>query len=327
MRWLRALAILLCLVVAALAVAGATYQALAGSADARRHPEPGTLVDIGGRKFLLNCTGVGGPTVILESGLGDASSEWQAVQLDTAKFARVCSYDRAGYGASDAGPLPRTSARIADDLHTLLERAEEKPPFVLVGHSFGGYSVRVFNGKFPDEVAGLVLVDTPQEDQYGLLPGWQRLSDRLLRRYQSQARWAPLLIDLGIARLMLRLQGYEENSYLFLQSKVLRTRANELENMRTSAEEARAADHIADRPLLVLTGGDTSEVALAANLNNNESKRYREIWVNDLQVRLTRLSARGKQVVVECGHDVPNLRPDAIVGGIRRVRDEARGVR
>lgn len=263
MRVLRKLGLALFGLVIVLAIAGALYQAIANRADAHRFPEAGRRVDVGGRKLKINCTGAGSPTVVLEAGLGDNSREWTAVQPEIAKFSRVCSYDRAGYGGSDPGSMPRTSDRIADELHALLQRAGETPPFLLVGHSFGGYNVRVFNGKFPGEVAGLVLVDASQEDQYGALPaGWDRISAALLKRYQRQAFWAPLLIDFGIARLILWSQGAADDSYLFLQSKCLRTRANERENMRTSAEQARAADHIADKPLIVLTAGANSDAIL-----------------------------------------------------------------
>ncbi|HEX8881763.1 MAG TPA: alpha/beta hydrolase, partial [Candidatus Acidoferrum sp.] len=137
--------------------------------DARRSPEPGRLVDVGGYRLKINCGGRGSPTVLLESGLGDVLSEWRPVQLQISTFTRVCSYDRAGYGESDAGPLPRTSLQISRELHALLQNAGEHPPYILVGHSFGGYNVRVFNGEFRNEVVGMVLADSPQEDQYELL--------------------------------------------------------------------------------------------------------------------------------------------------------------
>jgi pimeloyl-ACP methyl ester carboxylesterase len=308
------------------AMVGATYQAVAGRADARRFPEPGQLVDVGGYRLKLNCAGAGNPTVILESGLGDVSIEWQPVQTEIAKFSRVCSYDRAGYGGSDPGPLPRTSERIAQELHALLQRAGEKPPFVLVGHSFGGYSVRVFNGRFPDEVAGLVLVDAVQEDQYELLtPAWQQVGAALAKRYKQQARTAPFLIDLGIARLMLRARGQEENSYLYLQSKYLRARASELENMRTSAEQARAAGSLGDKPLIILTAGE--EPAPPPGLSKRDLDDYQRIWVSDLQLRLAHLSTKGKRLIVQgSGHDIPADRPDSIVSAVQALRAPGTGM-
>lgn len=149
---------------------GHLYQTIAGSRDAKQSPEPGHMVDIGGMRLQINCIGEGTPTVILELGLGDLLGEWHRVQLGVSSGARICGYDRAGYGSSDAGPFPRTSAHIAEELRTLLRSAGERPPYVLVGHSFGGYNVRVFHGRYPTEVAAVVLVDATQEDQYKLLP-------------------------------------------------------------------------------------------------------------------------------------------------------------
>src|ERR1700689_1482175 len=188
-RWLRKIALFLCVMVILLALAGASYQAIETRLDARRFPENGRLVDVGGYRLMLNCTGVGSPTVILESGFGDVSIEWRAVQPQIAKFSRVCSYDRAGYGGSDPGPMPRTSLQIARELHALLKNAGEIPPYVLVGSSFGGYNVRVYNGLYPNEVAGIVLADATQEDQYELLPkAWNAISAAQLKRCERLAK-------------------------------------------------------------------------------------------------------------------------------------------
>ena len=184
-----------------LAITGAAYQTLASRVDARRFPHPGRLVSVGGFRLNVYCIGQGSPTAVLESGLADSLESWRRVQPGIARFARVCSYDPAGYGYSDPGPMPRTSDRIASELHTALRSAGEKLPYVLVRHSFGGYNIRVFNGKYPDEVAGLVLVDATQEDQYRLLPrAWIDGGAAMRRRAERQAFWASLYIGLGLAR-------------------------------------------------------------------------------------------------------------------------------
>ncbi len=321
-RWPLGVACLL----ASVALAGGLYQSISSTVQAARFPEPGRLIDIGGRRLRLNCLGIStGTTVVLESGLGDVLIEWERVQATVASFARVCSYDRAGYGGSDRGPMPRTSAQIAEDLHELLRRAGERPPFVLVGHSFGGYNVRVFNGSYPDEVAGLVLVDSTQEDQYQLLPAaWNQMGSAMLNRYRNQARWAPILIDLGVARAMLRFQGVDE-SYLILQTKYVKARASELENIRVSAEQARAAGHINEKPLIVLTAGKKPDWVLESGFTDRDRDEYDRVWVDELQVRLARLSKLGRRTIVpNAGHDIPADRPYAIVGA---VRDLIRGTR
>jgi pimeloyl-ACP methyl ester carboxylesterase len=121
-------------------------------------------VDVGGFKLNLRCAGEGSPIVVLDSGAGDTSATWDWVIPDVKKFTRVCAYDRAGLGKSAAGPKPRSAERISGELHNLLRRAGMLPPYVLAGHSAGGLNVRLYAARFPDEIAGLVLVDATQED-------------------------------------------------------------------------------------------------------------------------------------------------------------------
>ena len=110
----------------------------------RRHPPPGRLLDVGGHRLHVQCSGAGAPAVIFEAALGGSSVDWYAVQPEVSRFTRACAYDRAGAGWSEAGPLPRDPLRSAEELHTLLGNAGVTPPYVLVGHSYGGYVVRVF---------------------------------------------------------------------------------------------------------------------------------------------------------------------------------------
>src|SRR5688572_13309595 len=125
---------------------------------------PGKLVDVGGYRLHLNCTGKSGPTAVLIAGGGDFSFDWGLVQPDVSRFTRVCSYDRAGIAWSEPGPIPRTMKQEAHELHLLLKAARIKSPLVLVGHSIGGLIARVYAEQYPDEVAGMVLVDPTHED-------------------------------------------------------------------------------------------------------------------------------------------------------------------
>src|SRR5258708_6285550 len=134
---------------------------------------PGRLVDVGGWRLHLNCTGEASasqPTVILESGIGDFSVEWSLVQPGVSKFARVCSYDRAGDGWSELGPHPRTMHQIVYELHRLLDKAGVKPPLVLVGHSYGGWLVRLYAATYRQDVAGMVLVEAGADNPLRKLP-------------------------------------------------------------------------------------------------------------------------------------------------------------
>ncbi len=135
----------------------------------------GQIVDAGGTRMHINCTGTGSPSIILEAGFPGSSLDWSLVQPMVAPFSRVCSYDRAGFGWSDMGKAPRSSTQIAEDLQTLLSTAAVPAPYILVGHSMGGLYVRAFARKFPDSVAGIVLVDATHEDQWDYEPKrfWQ----------------------------------------------------------------------------------------------------------------------------------------------------------
>jgi len=160
------------LVLAALGIAsvGGGYETVRESLDARDYPMPGQLIDVGGHRLHLQCTGSGSPTVILEPGLGAASSDLGWIAPAVARDTTVCVYDRAGRGWSDAAEGPQDGAHIAADLHTLLDRAHVPGPYVLAGHSFGGLYVLSFAAQFPDQVAGLVLLDSTAPKPGAALP-------------------------------------------------------------------------------------------------------------------------------------------------------------
>src|SRR5690348_16990361 len=138
----------LLLLTVCLATTGALYEMIGRWRDTRRFPERGRLVQAGSIRMNVDCSGQGSPTVILESGSGGPSVDWLMVQPEVAKFSRVCSYDRAGYGWSESGPAPRSSLQIAHELKQLLQATGEKGPYVLVGHSMGGYDIRVYAGEY-----------------------------------------------------------------------------------------------------------------------------------------------------------------------------------
>src|SRR5215216_1882055 len=159
-----------------LALVGYIYEPFAEAADAKAYPLPGQLVDVGGYRLHINCTGSGSPTVVIVAGAGDWSTTWGGyVQPEVAKTTRVCTYDRPGLGWSEAAPLPGDAAQFAKELHTLLQNANIPGPYVMVGHSLGGLGVRVFVHDYASEVAGVVLIDsmTPQQfaqSQTGVQP-------------------------------------------------------------------------------------------------------------------------------------------------------------
>lgn len=150
-----------CIVSAAIAVAAALM-----AAGEPAPPEPlGKLVNLEGHRLHINCTGHGGPTVVVENGLGDFSFDWILVQDRVSRFTRICTYDRAGYAWSDPGPTPRTFDQLNLELHDALFKLRERSPYVLVGHSFGGPVARNFAATYPLLVAGMVLVDSAFEGE------------------------------------------------------------------------------------------------------------------------------------------------------------------
>src|SRR5579859_7285575 len=159
-----------------------------------RYPPPGRMLDVGGRRLLVSRTGQGGPSVLLEAGIAATSLSWRPVQDAVARFARVASYDRAGLGWSDAASTLTLSQQV-DDLHALLKVAELPPPYILVGHSFGGLIVRAYAGRYPTEIAGLVLVDAVRPEEWHPLSSEQR---RTLERGVRLSRRGAVLARVGV---------------------------------------------------------------------------------------------------------------------------------
>lgn len=194
-------------VIIMLPLAGMLYQAIATGIDKRNYPPPGELVDVGGYRLHLYCMGQntdGRPTVILETGLGGSatSADWAWVQPEIAKTTRACAYDRAGLGWSDRSPQPRDAQHIAAELHTLLQNSQTPGPYVLVGWSYGGLYVRVYAAQYPEETAGLVLLDSSLPEQCTATPAWQQQCASTIRT-NSVAR---VIARLGVIRVIGLLQ-------------------------------------------------------------------------------------------------------------------------
>ena len=304
-RWTTRVLVGLCSLIVVTALTGAAYQSVATRRDLAVTPPPGQLVDIGGYRLHLWCTGNGAPAVILDTGLGGSSAGWYFVQPDAARFTRVCSYDRAGMGYSDPGPSPRTARRIANELATLLDRSGIAGPVVLVGASIAGFNVRVFASDHPELAAGLVLVDASHEADAHEVP--------------RMARFVPLLSAVGVFRLFgvsfgERVESLPPPVRRYAQATSFRAAgyqaaADEIIHIRETVSEVRSSRRKLSIPVVVVTGARGAD----------------ENW-RQLQLDLTSLSERGCLTIArQSGHVVSVDQPEVVVDAIRRVVETARG--
>jgi len=294
-RWAKRILIGLCGLIVVAALTGAAYQWIATRKDLAANPPPGRLVDVGGHKLHIWCTGSGEPTVVLENGLGGGSGivGWSFVQPEVAKFTRVCSYDRAGTGYSDPGPSPRTARRIAYELAQLLDRTGISGPLVLVGASIGGLFVRVFASEHGERVVGLVLVDASHEDQEMRVP--------------RIAPLVPLLSSIGVFRLLgVSFGGAHVTAF---RAAAYQATADEVIHLPETASEVRTIRRKLTIPVVVVTAGLGADAA----------------W-QSLQRDQVGLSEQGCQVIAEqSGHVISLGQPQAIVEPIRAIVHTARG--
>ncbi len=304
---------------------GITYQVIATHRDAAAYPPPGKLVDIGGYRLHVHCLGEGNPTVILDAGTGDWSVSWRHIQRVIAEDTHVCAYDRAGLGWSDPGPEPRSSVQIVDELHQLLRTAAIQPPYVLVGHSFGGYNARVYADRYPQEVAGIVLVESAHEDQ------WERLPQEVKSMLDSAMTriWiAHRMAQVGLMRF-LDVRGQQ---YSLLEPEVrpgyeaaLRSShtyeaiAGELKAVYESASQVAGTGSLRDLPLVVVTGKKSFNAFFSDPNENFPLERANEVWF-ELQAELAGLSTNSLHLVSETGtHMLRFEEPEMVAQAIRQV--------
>jgi len=293
-----------------LLLAGWIYEPLAEAADAKAYPPPGQMVDVGGYRLHLNCTGSGSPTVVIESGWGDSSASWGWVQPEVAKTTRICTYDRAGMGWSEASPQPRTAREFAKELHTLLAKANEPGPYVLVGHSLGGYTMRVYAHDYPAEVAGLVLID-PQA-----LPNSDVATPKPAPK-PGGTSLPMLMARIGVVRLLAGPLGSIQNlpagdKQAYTASAVtprfVQTFLDEGKGMSEGGAQARAVTTLGALPLIVLSRGKDQDADWAAS-----------------QAGYLQLSTDSQQLFADqSGHRIMIEQPEAAVAAIVKMVEQLR---
>ncbi|NTU82364.1 MAG: alpha/beta fold hydrolase [Chloroflexales bacterium] len=293
-----------------LGLAGAVYESAAEAADLRAYPPPGQLVDVGGYRLHINCTGTGSPTVVIESGWGDMSASWGWVQPEVAKTTRICTYDRAGMGWSEASPQPRTAREYAKELHTLLAQANEPGPYVLVGHSMGGFTLLVYAHDYPAEVSGLVLIDSqdlPTSDVATPQPAPQPGGPSL----------PALLARIGLIRLLAVPLGSVENlpegerhayTAFAVAPRGVQTYLDEGMGMSEGGAQARAVTTLGALPLIVLSRGKDQDAKHTA-----------------AQTSLLELSTESQQLFAgQSGHSIHLEQPAAAIAAIVQMVEQIR---
>jgi pimeloyl-ACP methyl ester carboxylesterase len=242
-------------------------------------------VDVGDHELHIDCVGQGSPTVVLEAALGNASAHWVRVQQEVSEVTRVCAYDRAGMGWSEGGPEPRDAARVTGELHALLEGAGVEGPYVMVGHSFGGLYARAYAARYPDETAGVVLVDSSHLDQFERLPDGPENYAQARRLFAV----APLFARLGVIRLFdllpvpaeLPAPQRAQVEAFNPATKQVSTTADEFRATPQTTAQVRDAGSLGDKPLAVVSAGKQPQAWLQlqeelATLSPNSTHRVVE---------------------------------------------------
>ncbi|MEM6520542.1 MAG: alpha/beta hydrolase [Cyanobacteria bacterium P01_C01_bin.70] len=319
-------ALLTLIIVALSLLTGIFYQAVSEALDRRRYPPQGELVDIGGFRLHLNCIGQGTPTVVMDAGGGAPSITWGLVPSEIAKFTRVCTYDRAGLGWSDRNPRSsHTSQQSVDELHLLLTKAGINPPYILVGHSLGGINMRLYASQYPEDVVGLVLVDSSHEHQ---------LTSEMWRRVKMQS-WLyqvfRIISQVGVLRLIgemnllpilkgikreiqkypLAVQALFDTYKSFCYRPVYwATLSSELANLKKSFERLQSVTSLGSLPLIVLSQGSK---------NSSMSDERFQQWTS-LQLDLTKLSSNSQRIIAEdSGHVVQLDQPELVISAVQQL--------
>lgn len=246
-------------VVLAMASIGATYANLAGTGGESTLAAPGKLYLVGGHRLHLDCHGHGSPTVVLSNGLGGVSAGWGRIAVPVATTTRVCAYDRAGQGWSEEAASPRDGVQSAEELHTLLAKAGEQGPYVLVGHSTGGTYAMTYAARYPGQVAGLVLLDSSSPEQFTAMPAFSSQYTMMMRPTYSLM---PTLSRLGAGQIPVtsRLPAADAAKVTAITSRptYFRNQRDELSVIREVFHQAQALTSLGDRPLAVLTASESA---------------------------------------------------------------------
>ncbi len=289
-------------------VAVADIQKTSGEDNFDPSSPPGRFVSVGLHMMYIDCMGDSAPTVLIDVGLADASANWYKLAKQLSNNVKVCLYDRAGYGLSDTGPGARTTSQITKELHALLDKAEVPGPYILVGHSFGGFTARYFATSYPEETAGLVLVESSHPDQIYRLAGLDKINKKPLK----VARREPPPDHMN---------AFEKRWYFLNSSrKATFAQMEELRYFKDSAFEVKHAGPLPDVPLAVLTRGKHQ-------LPEVDGVSLEQEW-QDMQSELLTLSRNSwQQIIKDAGHNLYADAPDIVISTILKVVEQVRAKR
>lgn len=327
MWWLKrvglALVTLILVIGAAIFVIGAS----AKTALKAKYPPIGQMVDVGGYRLHLYCQGTGSPTVVMDGGAGHTGLYWSLVQPEIAKSVRTCVYDRAGYGWSEKSPQPRSVNTMVSELHTLLSNANIAGPYVLVGHSLGGIIARQYAQSYPQDVVGMVLVDSAQEQQIKRFPEEMVSANA---KGLEQFRRLERLIATGLPALNPSRVPLEGNlpttsaeayrALVLSDPKHLATLRGEIEALERGDTES--VKTLGDLPLVVLSHGRLDPESVSVDISPEVQEQYEQAW-QELQVELASLSSSSKRIVAEqSGHNIHLEQPELVINAIYEVMNE-----
>jgi len=339
LRWLGRVAFWGVILLLGLAVVGAIYQAIASARDVKLYKPVEQMVEVNGIQMRLDCRGTGSPTVVLEAGAGSSSIHWWWIQDDVAEFTRVCSYDRAGYGWSDAVREPLSPQQVGGMLHALLGKAGEEPPYLMVGHSFGGIYIRAFTAKYPDEVVGMVLVDSSHENQNQQVPAEVENStefETLTNIQSAYMRFFQIAEPIGLLRAFKLMDAGVSSTFAEADREAVLAETYRTGRFAAIAREGEMSvaysgqpGKLGDLPLVVLSQRmdahkmlEQFPVVSEPQLTVEMMKQMVDVY-NQNQDELAALSTRGKRIVVEgSGHFIQMDAPEVVIAAIREVFDQ-----